>query len=476
MVYVPQRKMKQLFIFLFCFVFLRIHAGEIRISGTAPAYAGKLIELFEIEDYLSHRERLLASTRVGEDGRFSLITDLSRIQQLVLKSANNSGFLYVQPGQQYTIDFPDRNPHDPYRTTGNLVEIGFFDLDSLDINYKILAFQRWVDDFVGNNFYLKDAKPMTFIENFDRFKANVEKAYKSDTSTFFKTHVRFTIASLDNIQHAAVRNRYEKHDFYLKYTPVQYENDTYMYYLTGFYQNLLPRLASEINEAVYQGILKGSPTLIMNALGGEYTLINLRIRELVMIQALSEVYHSEQYPQTNILTILDSVEAHAMFEANKRIAGNMKYRLTELSRGSKAPDFVLLSEEKTSKTLYDFRGKHLYIHVFDPMSLENRKELELLKNLHQTYGTIVQFVTVYRADRVENGVKPELPWLSFALAEDASFWKNYRIETFPHYVLIDAAGYIVDSPSLGPRPNGQYETIDKTFFELKKVRESMEEK
>ena len=109
------------------------------------------------------------------------------------------------------------------------------------------------------------------------FKTNVEKAYKQDTSQFFKTFVRFTIAGLDNVNHSAERNRYEKHDFYIKHTPVQYHNDAYMSYVVKFYQEMIPRLSAATNEAVYTGVLKSSPTEVMKALGTEYTMINLRV-------------------------------------------------------------------------------------------------------------------------------------------------------------------------------------------------------
>ena len=46
---------------------------------------------------------------------------------------------------------------------------------------------------------------------------------------------------------------------------------------------------------------------------------------------------------------------------------------------------------------------------------------------------------------------------------------NYKIESYPQYTLIDPTSHIVASPALKPTPNGQYETIDLTFFHLKKA-------
>jgi len=68
----------------------------------------------------------------------------------------------------------------------------------------------------------------------------------------------------------------------------------------------------------------------------------------------------------------------------------------------------------------------------------------------------------------EQALINSIPWEAYILPQSNSIWENYGIENFSQFVLIDAAGYIVASPALGPTPNGQYETIDKTFYYLKK--------
>ena len=468
--------MRFLFSILSFFAIIATAAAQnISISGYAPAYVGKTIEVYRILDYFSNMEGIIATTTVQPDSTFTFNFESSITQKVIVKSQNNKGFLFIQPGGKYEILFPEKDKYDPYKPTGNNVEVAFFNLDSTDINYKILGFQRWVDDFAGHNFYLKSRNSTDFGESLDRFKTNVEKAYKNDTSMYFKTHVRFTIAGLDNIQHAAERNRYEKHDFYIKQTPVQYENEAYMRYISNFYQKLMPRLSAEANEAVYEGVLKSSPTLIMKALGSEYTLINLRIREMVMIQSLSEMYNSIDFPQTNIITILDSLSNKCLFQANAEIARNLKHRITALNPGGKAPEFVLFQEGKETKTLSSYIEKHVYLHFFDPESAQNAKELPLLVELHKMYGAHVQFISIYKKNEVLsetalNSLK-KMPWEVYGISASNSIWKQYGIESYPQYTLIDAAGYIVASPALGPIPNGEYETIDKTFFYIKQTRE-----
>ncbi|MFT5860033.1 MAG: hypothetical protein ACI865_002141 [Flavobacteriaceae bacterium] len=458
--------------FLLSFATFTATGQSVTVSGLAPSYVGQDIEIYEIEDYFSMKERFITSTTVEKDSSFSLSLSSPYIQKIIIKAGINKGFLYIQPDTKYRLFVPEKNKYDPYRQNGNQIEIGFLSLDSTDVNYKILGFQRWIDHFVGNNYYLRSKDAVTYVAHLDTFKLNVEKAYKADTSLFFKTYVRFTIAGLDNVNNAAERNRYEKHDFYIKHTQVQYRNDAYMDYLIKFYQEMIPRLPSKTNQAVYDGVLQGSPSLVMKALGTEYTMINLRIREMMMINGLSEMYFSDEFPQTNILSILDSVANRSLFKSNAIIAKNLRDRLTELVPGGPAPTFVLSQTGKETKTLLGYQGKYVYLHFLDPNRIENIKELALLENIQKEYKDYVDFVTIYKeADSLDTAYLKQvkaLDWDVYELSKGNSIWGKYRVESYPQYVLIDGTGTIVESPALGPTPDGQYRTIDRTFFYIKK--------
>jgi hypothetical protein len=462
---------------------------KVTIRGHAPAYVGKTILAAEIDDYLSQKESQLNSVIVGPDSTFQLSFYVKETQKIVLHADRNVSYLYVQPGALYDVYLPEKDKFDPMRPNGSNIEITFLDLDSNDINYRILEFQRWCDEFVGSYFYLKNIKPLEFSKKLDEFKMVVDKYYHltdtsnttlSDPRKYFVTFVRFSIASLDNIQHAAQRNRYEKHDFYLKYTPVSYRNDAYMGYLNSFYERLIPRLSTETNNRVYAGLLKSSPTLIMKALGTEYTLINMRIREIVMIKALSEEFYSKDFPQTNILTVLDSVANHSLFSANGILARNMIYRLTELLPGGKAPDLVLISDKGEVITLGSLPKKHVYLHFYDASSQKSTQELEPLKKLYEIYKEDIIFISIYpdkpyNQEVIDKFIKT-IPWITAKTKENNPIWKNYKITTYPMYVLLDGYGYVVAAPALSPMPDGQYQTIEKTFFSIQKTNKEMKGK
>jgi hypothetical protein len=444
------------------------------IAGFAPHYVGKEIVVCEIQDYFSLRENVLARTTVKADSTFSLSFYANSIQKVIVRCEKNSGFMYIQPQAIYSVFFPQKNKYDVYNPNGNQVEITFFDLKEDDINYKILSLDKWINKFLGTFFYRKNLG-VEFAKNLDTFKLNVEKAYEDDTNFFFKTYVRFSIASLDDINYKGSRNRYEKYDFYVQNFPVSYKNEAYMTYINTFYENLIPRLAMETNNKVYLGLLKNSPTLIMRALENEYTLKgkNIRLRELIMIKSLSDAYFSGDLPQTNILSVLDSVSKHSFFKENGIVASNLIFRLTELLQGSKAPDFVIKNGVEVL-TLNDFQKKHLYIQFVDLNLKDSWKEIELLKPIYQRYSNEVNVLTVYISNielsKKQKEILKNLPWKHVSIESNHDLLTSYQVNAYPHYVLLDPIGYVVNAPALKPSPNGQYETIDKIFFQIRKAK------
>ena len=457
-----------------------LHAEQItKITGFAPKYIGEKVEVYAIEDYFSMKEKLLATAVVQDDSLFRITMYNSKTQKIYIKSKNNKGFIYIQPGGNYEIYFPLKNKYDEFRPLGNDVEISFINLPENDINYRIPSFEKWRTDFLGMYFYKKNLNGVEFVQKLDTFKMNVEKAYADDTSFYFQTYVRFSIAELDDIQFLGARNRFEKYDFYIKKYPVMYGNDAYMAYLESFYKQILTRMPLEANNRVYLGVLKSSPTMVANALAEEYTLKNAKILELVMVKTLSDSYFKSDFPQTNIISILDSISHHSLFKENGLIAANLIEKLTEILPGSKAPGFVLTSYQSEEKsTLENFAKKHLYIQFIDLSIKECEKEIELLESMYAKYKNDVEIITVIRRQKEyskkQEAMLKKIPWKKFEAAPEDNIFKNYKISSFPSYVLVDAYGYIVAAPALKPTPNGKYETIDKSFFYIQKMNQENE--
>lgn len=191
---------------------------------------------------------------------------------------------------------------------------------------------------------------------------------------------------------------------------------------------------------------------------------------------LSDAYFKNAYPQKNVLEVLDSVAKHSLFAQNGKIAVNLIEKLTEILPGSKAPQFQLeLPNGEKPLTLESFQTKHLYIQFVDLDIKECEKEIELLLPMYKKFNKDITFLTVYKKrskyTRKQEQLLTSIPWQKVELDEEASLFKNYKVLSFPSYVLIDAFGYVVAAPALKPSPNGKYETIEKSFFYIQKINE-----
>ena len=57
-----------------------------------------------------------------------------------------------------------------------------------------------------------------------------------------------------------------------------------------------------------------------------------------------------------------------------------------------------------------------------------------------------------------------LKWPTVYVGQENEIIDTYEVENTPTYFLIDPEGFLVQSPALRPSPDGEYETIDKTFY------------
>ncbi len=461
-----------LFLFTYCIGF-SFGQSKVHIVGTTTGFVGKKIEFYLIKDYLSLKDSLVGEAIIQKDSSFQVDITLARTEKVIVKCFKNTGFIYASPGSTYTISLPDKDPYNAFRPQGNKIEIAFINLPKTDINYKILEFDNWVHDFLGVYLNRKTTSTLEFSKQLDTFKLNVDKYYKSDTSYFFKTYLRYSIASLDDINCIGMKTRIEKFLIYLKDFPVNYENDKYMDYLTLYYKNIFAMVSTELNQKIYKSILSSSPSQLMRALGSDATLRNPRIRELIAIQSLSEVYNGKDYPKSNIITMLDSISHFGLYKVHRGMAQRIVERLTELAPGMKAPNFeIISSDQKDTITLQTFSGNYVYIQFMDPMLLESKKHLELLVPLYEKYGKTVRFVTIIEENNKQTKEQlayfTSIPWEKFYVTADHPILKRYQIKSFPNYILLDADGLLHSYPAASPVPNGEYETVEKVLYTIRR--------
>ncbi|WP_139230246.1 TlpA family protein disulfide reductase [Lishizhenia tianjinensis] len=451
-----------------------LQAQEVYIEGYAQNMPSGTVEVYEIVDYLTRYERKIGSGNISADSTFNVSFPNIGTQKIKVKINNNYFYTYVQPNAKYDLYVKDKSPYNPERPEGNLVEYFFGGLPETDINYKIIEYDEEILDFLRNNFRRTDVRAREFMYKLDTFNIEIREKYKNDTSSYFEVYRRYGLASLDDLSFIGASNRLQKFDFYLKPYTVSYTNDRYMEYFLNFYENFHYNLSRTKEQVFYNALLQSSPTLLMNALGNVYEVKhNLRVRELVLINMMSDLYYNVDYPQVPILNVLDSLAGFALFEEHKEIAKNMRKRLTELKPGVRSPNFEFTQNDIT-KQKGDYLGKYHYVSFVNTDIKNSMAELELLRALYLKYGGTTQFTTfiVNNSNQSVEKLKKkyDIQWEIVEIKKDDDIIHDFQIQTFPQYVLIDIHGYIVAAPALGPKPNGEYKTIERQLHAISRLK------
>lgn len=476
--------MQRLFlVFLLLFVANQSSAKAIvSIKGKADSYVGKEINVYFFEDYMSLVRTKVASSVVKNDSTFSLSFFNHETRKIYVEIGKNNFSMYIQPNGEYNLEVERNSPYLDQNAVGIEVGFLFLGLDPTDINYKILLFEDKQLSFLTEFYNQRTMMSTQFVEKLDSFKLALSTTYEADTSTFFKTYVKYTIASLDNLSFLGQRNEYEKYDFYIHNEPVAYQNDRYMDYINHYYKLYEAELSNEVSSRLYEGVIKSSPSIIMNALGGDYALRNVRLRELVLTRMLADMFYSEVYPKTNLIEIIDSLANYALFEEHKGIAANIKFRLLDLKPGTRMPEFSI-DVQGVRKYKNDYAGKHLYVQFVHEDLMRSLDDLKLITPLHQKYSKHIHFLTILVLDDEQEVEKDfsdfisehKIAWDFSVVSKNDEILTTLRVPTYPYYMLVDATGYVVGAPALSPRPNNEYETIEHNLHSIARYYRLMEQ-
>lgn len=139
------------------------------------------------------------------------------------------------------------------------------------------------------------------------------------------------------------------------------------------------------------------------------------------------------------------------------IANNFGLRLKKLE-GTLLKDYTFVDPNGNKKSLNDFKGKSLYIDIWTTwcksciISFPYREQLIKRINALRLDTTIV-FITICTEDSEKKWRKliNELNPSGINLyAKDTSLYENWKISSFPTYMLVDTTGKIVSGDILDP--------------------------
>lgn len=463
-------------LFLFAFTLSAYASNIVTIECGAPSYIGKNVNVYQVDDYLSYKRSKIAGASVGLDSTFSVSFEVTETRKVLIEIDNIISALYVSPGKFYDVMFPKVADKQVSKTAGGEAQLFFFNLDTNDVNYKILNFNLWIDEFMLENSSLNIVNKELFRAKFDTLMSYAYQYYKDEKDLFVKTYVTYHMAQLEQMSVSRKHGDRKIKNFarYFQKQEIHYQNDQYMTFFNNYFKNVMAGMNYKVENKVYLASLKNSPTLMKKAMSEDLRFRSKRLTELVLIKAMKQNFYTGQYAQSNILMVLDSLKGHSEFKEHQIIAGNVINQLTKLEPGYPAPEIRLKDNKNETVNWKTFKGKYVYLNFFETWSETALKEMKQYPDLRDKYGADIEFVSICMDDDSIALTKyleqhKEFNWKFFHIGENRDLIKRFNVKSVPAYFLIDQEGYLVAAPALSPSPNGKYETIDKTFFYIRKA-------
>ncbi|HEX7415489.1 MAG TPA: TlpA disulfide reductase family protein [Bacteroidia bacterium] len=442
-------------------------AQNVTIKGIAPTHKGKEISVYLYDDLITQSQTLQSADTVDARGNFELSISIKNTQVALIKTENLTGVLYVRPNYIYGIVFPEKDST-RFASNGaeqhvNLIING----DSTELNARIIDFNTCFDAFWEKNYKAFVSKQIH--QKLDSFQLQMNKRYEKVNSTYFKTYVDYTLASMNENtgrHHAYLANRY------LLNRPINYTNYEYMTFFNQYFKQYIQKqsatkdgnfILDAINE---QGEYKHLNELLRN----DAILKNDTLRELVILRALYDLYFVPHYKKDKIKQMIEQLLATTTVAEHKLIAFDVLRNLNNMRAGQKAPPFSLLNAKHDSVSLTDFKARYVYLNFFATWCTDCLQELKKQEQLYKKYGDKVLFVSVCTDEDTllfKNFVKqnPSYKWTFLYGGKNKKLLAQYNIKSLPVYYLISPEGYLLQSPA--PKPDEGIEFKFNQIFNLK---------
>lgn len=419
----------------------------ITIEGYAKFAANYEIRVITYKDYITFTPQKAASTKISPSGYFKLSFKANTIQLAEIEINTSSSELFLVPGIDYSIHidmdeqlFKMFNPTDE----NGFLQITTPSVDTNDLNYKLQRFTYYYDRLM--NEYAYKITRFKKHEDFDSLELKVKELFPVEyiPTNFYNAYIFYTLGQLESIiynkQPKKVYDKYFDNDYIL------YDNPAYMLLFNYYYDNYLylsPRISKatldlNINEKCdYLGLF--------NAVGKDFSLVNERLRELVIIKNLTQFIGNGDFNQENIFKLLDHIIKNTKFPEHKIIAENSVKKITKFDPGTtfKSFDFKYANGSKFDQN--DFDKKWVFYQFYSTQCVDCIREMLIIEELQKAFKNKITFVSVSVDADVSKFVQfrkkyNQFDWEFVHFNHSYEWLKEMEIFSLPEYLLFAPDG------------------------------------
>lgn len=445
---------------IFLFLGLSIHANALIITGSAPDYRGKEIQLIGFTDLISFRQQLLATAKVDEHGLFQINYDPKHTSRFYLRIGFISAPIYLEPGKNIVVYFPGPDKNQPITAGFSHTVNVTFDTTKVDLNLKILRFNREVDAFLTEGYELLIQRKAGRVVKV--FVNEMESRYSKATPKFFKDYVMY---SLGNIEQLAFVNRDALFKKHLYRKEILYHQPEYMNFFNQYFDDYLPQFAISLHGYKIKDLInKGtSPEALKKIMSADSLLFSDQFKELVLLKGLPELYYNKDFNRTHVAGVLKQIAEKSIYPEHKVIASSL-YHITErLSPGQDIPQFSFRDINGKSISTSSLGGKPFVIYFWSSECGECVRELSVLREFESKYpGVNFVYVGLDENEKKQKQIytTTQLGGVKVSNASSFELRDQFGVWSVPYTQVFDRYGRVITNTA--PLPS---EGLEKIIFE-----------
>ncbi len=485
------KKNSQILVLIFFFFVSTVTASNTVIKGKTDKFKGKELVLYTYSDYISTKKTQIGFTTIQQNGAYRFEFDTKETKKVYVEIEDKSTSFFVKPGEVYNVNLTYSEALNKGRIYDKQLSLIFNFPAPTELNQQIGKFNQKFDGFIADNRALFEKRNHSIEPKLKAFKLKMLKEAENSNSEFVISYIKYSIALTQNSLDVSYKvadsknNQNIKVNLYLEYLdkkPILYNNPEYAKFYKAFFKGELKKLSLkvrgfDISKAIND---KSSYKALSDALSKEKYpfLFNDEFKNLFILNGLLEISKDKYFTKKNIITILTEIKSNSKYPEHKVIATNIIDRITrkKFGEGSVAPSFKLKDRDKEFVSLSNFKGKPIYINFWTNWSIPSQKEMKIMQVLHKKYKNKIHFISIC-ADNDFSKMSDFLAknegykWTFLHVGNDKNVLSNYKVATFPTYILVNDDLKIVKAPA--GRPGGTAEratedNIEKDFYELTK--------
>lgn len=451
--------MKKSFLLLFLVGYFWIaQASTVRIYGSAPQYAGLVLEFQRISNPITLNSQTLGSCLVDATGQFNLEFELDSVSRIIVPLEANNGVFFAEPGKSYQLRLPTlrkktfqekRSPF--FRPTTFLLKIQ--NQEAGPLNNQIAQLDSIFYSSLQKNLnaiFMQHSRIQA-----ENIKQMLDRSGQDCTLPFFVNYRQYRKDYLDCILQAQANER-NVHIF-LSQQPVLINNPAYIEVFRLLSKDFMKSLPSNPNDkSIEQLIGEGSFKKLQDNLISRFHF-SQEVSGLFILQNLYDGYYTKDYSQEGALSVIKGMSAEASSPLLNALAKDTYNTMTWLAAGSSVPVFSLPDQNGQKRSIDEFKGKYVYLNFIATDDYSCKEHFKVLLQLATKYSSDLTIVSIsIDEDFLKASAffkQKGYQWTLLNGSNNQDLLRIFRVKAIPRYLLINRDGKILTSEALSPYEN-----------------------